>query len=323
MAGAVSTGRRLHAAAAVVLALALAGCATQRVATLQQEWPAGLATTALLGDVPFHAQSDYQCGPAALAMAAGAAGVQVRPEDLVSQVYLPARQGSLQLEMLASARRLGLVAYTIDPDLEALLHEVAAGNPVIVLQNLSFGFAPVWHYAVAIGYDRTRNILILHSGVSERMEVSLHAFERTWERGNRWAMLAMPPDRLPATAAASRYASAIAALERSSPRAAGTAYDTALQRWPAEPVLQLGAGNTAYALGDLRRAGEAYRKLVATHPGYADGWNNLAQTLLEQGRRREAMDAIERAVELGGPRLQSYRQLQQQIQAGLHPARRN
>ncbi|GIZ50199.1 PA2778 family cysteine peptidase [Noviherbaspirillum aridicola] len=317
MGNATATGRLQRLAASALLVLVLSGCATKRVATLQQDWPAGLAPAALLRDVPFHPQEDYQCGPAALAMAAGAAGVTVRPEDLVSQVYLPARQGSLQLEMLATARRMGLVAYTLEPDLEPLLREVAAGNPVIVLQNLSFGFAPVWHYAVAIGYDRARNLLIVHSGRNERMEMSLHAFERTWERGGRWAMLAMPPARLPATASASRYATAVATLERSSQRAAHTAYRTALGRWPSDPVLRLGAGNTAYGLGDLQAAAAEYRALVDAHPGFADGWNNLAQVLFEQGRKREAVAAIDKAVALGGPRLDGYRQLRQQITAGL------
>lgn len=321
MGDATSAGRGRRLASVALLALALAGCATQRVSSLQQSWPAGLAPAALLREVPFHPQEDYQCGPAALAMAAGAAGVTVRPEDLVSQVYLPARQGSLQLEMLATARRMGLVAYTLDSDLEALLREVAAGNPVIVLQNLSFDFAPVWHYAVAIGYDRARNILIVHSGRNERMEMSLHAFERTWERGSRWSMLAMPPSRLPATASASRYATAVAALERSSASAARSAYQTALQRWPADPVLRLGAGNSAYALRDLQGAASEYRALVDTHPGFADGWNNLAQVLFEMGRKREAAAAIDKAVALGGPRLDGYRQLRQQISAGLAPSR--
>ncbi|WP_151636258.1 PA2778 family cysteine peptidase [Noviherbaspirillum aerium] len=304
-----------RAIASAALVLALAGCAAPQVVSLQQQWPQTLAPAARIDGVPFYPQDDYQCGPAALAMIAAAAGVQVQPEQLVGQVYLPARQGSLQLEMLAAGRGLGLVTHRIRPDLEALLQEVAAGNPVIVLQNLSFQFAPVWHYAVAIGFDRGSNTILLHSGRTEKMEMSLHAFERTWERSGRWAMLAMAPDRLPAGADASAYAASIAALERSSPAAARKAYAAALNRWPADPVLQLGAGNTAYAQGDLRSAVQAYRKLVATHPGIADGWNNLAQALLEQGQSREAMAAIGKAVALGGPRLDSYRQLQQQIQA--------
>lgn len=306
----------LRAVTSAAAVLVLAGCAAPQVASLQQHWPQSLSPAARIGGVPFYPQSDYQCGPAALAMVASAAGAQVQPEQLVSQVYLPARQGSLQLEMLAAGRRLGLVTHTVRPDLESLLQEVAAGNPVVVLQNLSFQFAPVWHYAVAIGFDRGSNTLLLHSGRTENMEMSLHAFERTWERSGRWAMLAMPPDRLPASADASAYAASIAALERSSPEAARKAYAAALHRWPADPVLQLGAGNTAYAQRDVEGAVRAYRTLVATHPGIADGWNNLAQALLDQGRQREAMAAIGNAVALGGPRLSNYRQLQREIQAG-------
>jgi tetratricopeptide (TPR) repeat protein len=305
----------LRLAVCAALVLTLAGCAAPGVTSLQQHWPPALPQTAKMGGVPFFPQDDYQCGPAALAMAAAAAGARATPEQLASQVYLPARQGSLQLEMLAAGRRLGLVTHRIRPDLEALLQEVAAGNPVIVLQNLSFQFAPVWHYAVAIGFDRASNTLVLHSGRTENMEMSLHVFERTWERSGRWAMLAMPPDRLPAGADGSGYAVSIAALERSSPEAARKAYAAALRRWPDDPVLQLGAGNTAYAQRDYEAAVRAYRTLVTTHPGIADGWNNLAQALLDQGRRREAMAAIGNAVALGGPRLSSYRQLQQEIQA--------
>jgi tetratricopeptide (TPR) repeat protein len=303
--------------ASLTVVLALGGCATPQVTSLQQRWPETLQRSAMIRDVPFYPQSDYQCGPAALAMAAGAAGVSVSPEQLVDQVYLPGRQGTLQLEMLAATRRMGLVAYQISPDISALLKEVGAGNPVIVLQNLSFEFAPVWHYAVVIGFDRERNTLVMHSGRTERMEMSLYTFERTWSRADRWAMLAMRPDRLPATANATAYAASIAVLERSSAKAARTAYVTALRQWPTEPILQLGAGNTAYAMKDLNGATSAYRNLVKTHPDNADGWNNLAQVLLDQGRHRDALTAINRAVSLGGPRLSSYQKLRQEIQAKL------
>jgi tetratricopeptide (TPR) repeat protein len=303
-----------------VIVLALAGCAAPQVSSLQQHWPSALAPAALIGGVPFYPQSDYQCGPAALAMAAGAAGASVLPEQLVNQVYLPGRQGSLQLEMLAGARRLNLVAYQIKPDLQTLLQEIAAGHPVIVLQNLSLSFAPVWHYAVAIGFDRDRNTIILHSGRSASMEMSLHAFARTWERSNQWAMLALSPDRLPASADASSYAQSVATLERVSAEAARAAYGAALTRWPTDPVLQLGAGNTAYAMGDLNAAAQAYRRLVDNHPDFADGWNNLAQVLFEQRKYRHALSAVRKAVALGGQRLPSYRKLQQQIQAKLSTA---
>ncbi|MGH6626954.1 MAG: PA2778 family cysteine peptidase [Burkholderiaceae bacterium] len=294
-------------------ALLLTGCATPQMATLAQRWPGDLPAATLIEAVPFFPQDDYQCGPAALAMAARAAGVAVTPEDLVEQVYLPSRQGSLQLEMLAASRRQGLPAYLLAPKLEALLREVTAGHPVIVLQNLAFSFAPLWHYAVVIGFDRSRNQLILHSGRTERMEMSLFTFERTWARGDHWAMVALAPTRLPVTAEPDAYAASVAALERVDPRAAQTAYATALQAWPTHRGALLGAGNTAHALGQLDRAATAYRTATRAYADFADAWNNLAQVLLEQGQKAEASEAIARAVAFGGPRLPRYLELQQKI----------
>lgn len=296
--------------------LGLAGCATPQRTELAQHWPADLPARAQLREVPFYPQEDYECGPAALAMAASAAGVPRMPEDLVSQVYVPGRKGSLQPEMLAASRRQGLPAYQLQPRLESLLREVAAGHPVVVFQNLSLPVYPMWHYAVVIGFDRERDTLVLHSGRTERLEMTLSTFEHTWARGAYWAMVALAPTRLPATAEPDRYAASVAALERVNLGAAQTAYATALQAWPEHRASLLGAGNAAYGLGQLERAASAYRRAAQQHPDFADAWNNLAQVLLEQGLRREAAAAIARAVALGGPRLPRYLELQKKISGG-------
>jgi hypothetical protein len=227
----------------VLLALVLAGCATPQMSQLQRDFPvadeqgqlagAALSTSAsagvgarvepplpvrvMLAEVPFFAQDAYQCGPAALAMVAQHAGIALRPEELTSQVYVPGRQGAFPVEMLAAARRQALLAYPLRPRLEDLLREVASGNPVLVFQNLSLPVYPVWHYAVVIGYDRERNTVTLHSGVTERLQMSLFTFERTWSRGGQWAMVALPPSRLPATAQPDSFMVAAAALERGQP----------------------------------------------------------------------------------------------------------
>lgn len=296
-----------------VLAALLGGCATPQVATLDARWPPDLPARMELSHIPFYPQEDYECGPAALAMVAGAAGVQVLPQALVEQVYLPGRQGSLQLEMLAATRRQGLVAYPLAPRVEAVLREVAAGNPVVVFQNLAFSFYPVWHYAVVIGFDRERNTLVLHSGRTERMEMSLFAFERVWARAQYWSMVALPPGQIPVTAEPPEFAASVAALERINPQAAQTAYASALRAWPDDRAALLGAGNTAYALGQREAAATAYGSAVRRHPDFADAWNNLAQVLLDLGHRREAAQAIARAVALGGTRLPRYQELQRKI----------
>jgi predicted double-glycine peptidase len=299
----------------LLVLLLCSGCATPQLARLNEAWPADLPAQARLTEVPFFAQEDYECGPAALAMLLQSAGVPATPAQLVPQVYLPGRQGSLQIELLVAARRHGLPAYRLAPTLEALLQEVAAGHPVLVFQNLSLPVYPVWHYAVVIGFDRARNTVLLHSGRTPRLEMSLSTFERTWARGEHWAMVALPSTQLPATAQAAPMAAAIAALERVDASAARKAYASALQRWPAQPALLLGAGNSAYAAGDLPGAAAAYRRAVQTLPASADAWNNLAQVLMEQGQRSDALQAAERAVALGGPRLASYQALAEELRA--------
>jgi tetratricopeptide (TPR) repeat protein len=289
--------------AAGVFTLAfLAGCGTlfPQTAQLRNGLPDSLPPRVELKDVPFFPQTEYQCGPAALATVLAASGERVTPEDLVSQVYLPERKGSLQVEMLAAARRHGRVSYQLAPRFDDLLRELAAGNPVIVLQNL--GISDGWHYAVAVGYDYDDAEMILRSGDKERETLHFWTHEFVWMRSGYWAMVALPPDRIPVTADESRYLSAVTALERAGDtRAARTAYETFLKRWPANVNAAVGLANTEHALGDLKAAERALREAEERDPKSVIVLNNLAQTLSDQGRDAEALPVIERAVELGGP----------------------
>lgn len=45
----------------------------------------------------------------------------------------------------AAARRHGAVAYVLPDRLDALLEEITAGHPVVVLQNLGLQWIPSWH----------------------------------------------------------------------------------------------------------------------------------------------------------------------------------
>ncbi len=313
-----SPRRTTPALAGVVLCvlLWLSGCAaTLQGRALQADWPARWPDRVLLGTVPFFPQDDHLCGPASLAMVAQAAGSTVTPELLTPQVYLPGRQGALQVEMLAAARRQGLVAYLLAPELSAVFDEVAAGHPVLVLLNLSLPISPMWHYAVVVGYDRQRQQVILHSGTTPRMTMPLATFEHTWARSDRWALRVTTPAQLPATAQPDAWASAVAALERVDARAAYTAWSTGLQRWPDHRIGLLGLGNAAYALGQQARAAQAYEAAVQAHPDFADAWHNLAQVRLELNQLDAAQRAALQAVSLGGVRLPAYRALLEKIEA--------
>jgi len=304
------TGSGTPAKAGVLLLCAawLAGCASPQVTQLVESPPPHLPPHIELERTPFYPQEDYQCGPAALAAVLAQAGSETTPEALVAQVYVPERKGSLQAEMVAAARRHGLLAYPLAPRLEDALREIANGTPVVVLQNLSFDWVPIWHYAVLIGYDIPRREVVLRSGVTRRLTMTMSNFEHTWARSDYWSMVAVPPGSVPATATEDGYVKAAVALERVAPQAARRAYHAALERWPKDYVARMGSGNTAYAARDLVSAEREYRRASIDHPQAPDAWNNLAQALLELGRKGEAAAAARRAVELGGPRLPVYQE---------------
>jgi tetratricopeptide (TPR) repeat protein len=290
-----------------VFLLCLVACASPpQTSLVLGSPPASLPRHAELTEVPYFAQDAFQCGPASLAMSLNAAGIAATPETLKPELYLPDRHGSLQVEMLAATRRHGATAYQLAPELNDVLREIAAGTPVVVLQNLAFAWYPVWHYAVAIGYDLDSAEIILRSGPEQRQILPMRTFEYTWARSGYWAMVALPPGKIPETAEENSFIAAVSALEKiSDPERVQHTYLAALNRWPGNLSAQIGVGNTAYRLHDLTRAETAFRQAAHDHPDSVAALNNLAQTLADQARYEEALEAAHRAVNLGGPLAQT------------------
>lgn len=291
--------RRLLTSALLTAALGVGGCAAfipPQTQALQDERPADLAAHVELSDTPFFPQTELQCGPAALATVLVASGIDVSPAQLTEQVFLPARQGSLQVEMLAASRRHGALAVRLPGELEAVLHEVAAGHPVLVMQNLGLGFAPAWHYAVVVGYELERGLVVLRSGTTRREVMPLRTFEHTWARSGHWAFVAVKPGELPATALETEVAAATVSLERSvAPAVAARAYDAALKRWPQNLTLAMGLGNARAGVGDIAGAAQAFEHAAKQHNS-AVAWNNLAHMRMKLGQQAAAVDAAQKAV---------------------------
>lgn len=268
-----------HFAAAALLLLSACATAPQS-ARIGEATALDLPRQIELADVPFFPQEDYQCGPAALATILVGRGIDVTAEDLIPEVYVPARQGSLQAEMRAAARARGLVAYRLRPELADVLAEVAAGNPVLVFQNLGLGFAPRWHYAVVVGYDLDARAIMLRSGTIEHHVTGIAEFERTWARGQRWAFAALPPGQLAATAEPLPWLRAVNELEQTGMlTAAATGYQAAIERWPEHPVGHLGLANAQFAAEDHAAAEATLRALLDAQPQRHEAWNNLAHVL--------------------------------------------
>jgi tetratricopeptide (TPR) repeat protein len=249
-----------------------------------------------LSDTPFHPQARYQCGPAALTTVLQASGADVELDDIVAKVYIPDRQGSLQLEIVAATRTSGRLPYRIDGTLSALVAEFEAGRPVILLQNLGVAAIPRWHYAVAIGIDGARERIILRSGEERRRETPIGVFLRTWSRSDFWGMVTLRPGELPESVDKARYFNAVVGLEQTQQSdAAARAWQAAVQRWPADATPRFGLGNALLAQGEFPAAEAQYREVLAMAPGLVVARNNLALAIARQQRLAEALRTIDEA----------------------------
>ena len=276
------------------LAVALTGCAASP--PLADGLPVTAPRSIELASTPFYPQEDYQCGPAALATLLAASGLDITPETLAPEAFIPGRKGSLQLELIGAARRHGRLPYVLATTAGEMVEELQAGRPVLVLQNLGATHLPNWHYAVLIGYDAERNVALLRSGDEKRLVMRWQRFAGTWHRGGRFALTTLHPAEIPRHADPARFIEAAAGLEVAGQRhAAAEAYEAAISRWPNEPRAWFGRGNIAYAEGDRSAAADAYMRAILLAPEDAAARNNLAELLLDAGCLDESRKQIERA----------------------------
>lgn len=282
----------------IIGSLFLSACSHQGVWRAQVDDLKRLPVRVELDDTPFFPQTKYHCGPAALATVLNSTGVDATPDELTPYVYLPERQGSLQIDLVATTRRYGQLPYEVTGGLHALFAEVANNYPVLVMQNLGFDWLPQWHYAVVVGYDLQQGIVTLRSGKEKRHVVPIYTFDKTWKRAKRWAMVAASPDQIPVSADVDSYLRVVHGVEKLHPDIAITAYQTGIRRWQDNALLWLALGNALYNQQQFPDAVTTYREALRLHPDNVLLWNNYAYALraLECGESSRA--AIRCAVQI-------------------------
>lgn len=254
-----------------------------------------------LEGTPFFPQKKYQCGPAALATLLVDSGVDVEPQELVPLVFIPEKKGSLQVELLAAARRYGRIGYVIDPEINGLVAELLAGRPVLVLQNYGLKSLPSYHFAVVIGILPGDKV-VLRSGTTRRHVMSMGRFLMSWVRSGSWAMVVLQPGELPENPDVGRYLEAVSSFEDvAGPYPAFDAYRAACNFCPDEPLLLFALGNNALGRGMDDDAISYFRRALEYDPVHIGAANNLADTLAKKGCYHHARQVVERLErELGG-----------------------
>jgi tetratricopeptide (TPR) repeat protein len=252
-----------------------------------------------------------------LATVLGASGIDVHPDELVPATYLPGRRGSLQVELVAAARRRGRLAVEIDGTPEAVVTQLQAGRPVLVLQNLGLNVWPVWHYAVVVGYQPDADRFVLRSGGEPRAVLRHYRFESSWQRGGRWGLVTLATDDDPTGLAPGSYLHAAADLENTGAHAlALAAFETAVRHWPDQANARLGVANNLYYLGRREDAASAYRALLAAHPQHEVGLNNLVMLLLELDQPCAAAELLAEVPDLAGSLMDTARRAVREAATG-------
>lgn len=272
------------------LALLFSGCAT-RGEKLRAEF-SNFPEQKIL-DVPFYAQTDYHCGPAALAMVANYAGLSTSADELSQILYTPGARGTYQNDLIAATRRMGLIAVPIN-ETRQIIQEINSGLPILIFQNLGLSWIPKWHYAVVIGYDWQNNEMILHSGEYQNYRMALSTFENTWQRVDSWGHVLVRPGTIPVTASELSMVKATAGLELALHLDdAQISYEKILARWPQSLGALIGLGNIHYQKKEFMKARDYLKMATEAHPQSPGAKNNYAlasKAYLEEQKKIKKSD---------------------------------
>jgi hypothetical protein len=305
---------RLLAGLLAVMLSSLTACQTPIQTKKLLAEPPAIASQHVISAVPFYPQQQYFCGPTTLSEVAGFYGINKSPINIAPNTFTPELQGTLQIEMAAATRQLGLVAYEQRGSMHQLLSLVSDDIPVIVLQNNSIAWLPQWHYAVVVGYDLEAGEVILHTGVTEAHRLNYATFERTWRRGNYWLLAMLPPGKTSQHLEPFIYTKACQDLLNTRQADTGiAALITATRQWPDYWLPYFLLGNHYFSTQPLIAAKWFARGLPVAqqHLPYL---NNYAMLLSELGCQSKAKTLIEAALLLA-PEDNNLLDSQQQIHA--------
>lgn len=217
--------------------------------------------------------------------------------ELDGRTLIPEKGGTLQVELVATARANGLLVYPLNPTFDALFSELEKQHPIIVLVNRGYSWYPLWHYAPVTGYDREKQTISMHFSDQPNEALPLATFATLWKRSGNWGVVPLPPGHLPASASSKTFLRSAYELEKTGMiDNAIIAYQSALMRWPEDIDILFALANAYYHSHQLRDAEQSYRKLLSLEQGHPLALNNLADLLCRTDRSNEALRLLEKAV---------------------------
>ena len=150
--------------------------------------PLRLPSSHLIEGVPYIRQKREHCGPASLAMVLGHYNVILSQDELAEEFYRKEISGSLNLDLLISARRHGFDAEVPEGSRSLLKKFISRNIPVIVMVRPSPD-PEKYHFMVIYGYDDENELFRIHSGKTRDGTIGYQEFDRIWKPTGKWMLL--------------------------------------------------------------------------------------------------------------------------------------
>lgn len=278
--------------------LILVGCqGTPQSDRLRQQGLVNLPPSHTIADVPFYPQEQYYCGPTTLSEVFGFYGVNVSPNEIAPKLFIPDKDGSLQLEMVSATRQYAFLPYSDRGSLSSIMALVSDDIPVIVFQNLSIQLLPQWHYAVVIGFNSEEGTVTLHTGLTANHEMTFELFERTWGRGNYWYMAPVPPGVASDEMVPFNYTQAAYDMLKVGNKKKAIAFlETATKQWPDEWLSYFLLANY-YLPHYTKKAVEWFEAGFDVGQHHAPYMHNYVFALYDAQENKKASALLRRAVD--------------------------
>lgn len=175
--------------ALAALILALSGCGAASFDAVRS----GLETRGhYIEGVPFVKQTEYDCGPAALASVLSFRGKAADLERITASVYLPKLRGTLPMDLERYAKDQGFTTASSAGTAAALKTAVRRNIPVICLLDLGVWFYRQPHFVTVIGFDDVNGLFIMHDGGTPNRTMAYEDFVKKWTRGGNWMIVITP-----------------------------------------------------------------------------------------------------------------------------------
>lgn len=148
-----------------------------------------------LQGVPRIKQLRNYCGPAALASVIQYFGQKTTQEEIGKEVYDKINCSTNGADMLLYARDKGFAAYSWNSNIEDVKKKLAAGVPVIVLQQNSKTDTS-GHYRVLTGFDdKNQEFSVMDPYYDDVTKLSYEDCSKLWTRMGYWALLVTPKEK--------------------------------------------------------------------------------------------------------------------------------